>query len=65
MGEGKIYHEDYIRKKETSETGLIAMVSIMRKTLKMILGVSKSNIEFDAERVHKDQNEYRKLDLAG
>jgi len=65
MGEGKLYHENYIRKKESSETGLIAMVSIMRKTLKMILGVSKSNIEFDIERVHKDQNEYRKLDLAG
>jgi len=65
MGEGKIYHDNYIRKKETSETGLIAMTAVMRKTLKMILGVSKSNIEFDLERVYHDESEYRRLGLTG
>jgi transposase len=63
IGDGKMYHDDYTRKKQASESGLCAMVLVMRKALKMILGVSKSSITFDIERVHKDQTEYRELDL--
>ena len=65
MGEGKIYYEYYQAKKEKSVTGLIAMTAVMRKALKMILGVSRSNMTFDIERVHKDQNDYIKLGLTG
>lgn len=63
ISEGDMYYDYFKRKKQESGNGLIAMTSIMRKVLKLIFGVSRSNIEFNLERVHRDQNDFNALGL--
>ena len=51
IGERKLYGEYYRRKKEKSGSGTRAIVCVMRKALKMIMGVFRSARAFDARRV--------------
>lgn len=48
---GFLFHEYFEKKKKELPSGLMAMVAVMRKTLKMIFGVSKSMAKFDRDRV--------------
>ena len=53
-----IYADYYIDTKERLKVGMKAMVSVMRKFLKMIRGLYHSAIPFDLERIHKCRSEY-------
>ena len=53
-----LYADYYQEAKTRLNVGMKAMVSVMRKFLKMVLGVSRSAIPFDVERVHKCQSRY-------
>ncbi len=46
-----LFHDYFEKKRKEMPSGLMAMVAVMRKTLKMIFGVSRSAVKFDRERV--------------
>jgi len=46
-----LFHDYFERKKKEMPSGLMAMVAVMRKTLKMIFGVARSAAKFDRDRV--------------
>jgi len=51
IGEGKLFADPYRRKKADCACGMKAIVCLMRKALKMILGVFRSREEFSRDRV--------------
>ena len=54
---GKVYAED----KERLGQGMKAMVSVMRKFMKMLFGLFQSGGIFERDRVFKDESEFRKV----
>lgn len=55
IGEKKLYGDYYRRKKAKSGSGTRAIVCVMRKALKMIFGVFRSEQAFDSKRVFAPQ----------
>ena len=59
IGKGKIYGEFYQKKKKELKIYKKTMVCIMRKFLKMTLGVYKSPIAFDPKRIQICESKYK------
>jgi transposase len=48
---GCLFHDYFEKKKKELPSGLMALVAVMRKALKMLFGVSRSAAKFDRDRV--------------
>jgi transposase len=66
IGQGRLYHEYYQAhiNPNVDHTRMRTMVSVMRKILKMIHGLHRSNEGFDIKRVNMCKSQYAQLEQA-
>lgn len=60
IGKGSLY-EEYYKEKKAKKGGLYGITCTMRKTLKMLLGVYKSQASYNVERVFQQNVELEKI----